>query len=120
MTAILLVEDNEMIQEMLRERLEGQGFQVVVAGDGVEALALARSTPLNLILMDMNLPLLDGWEATRQLKADRTTSAMPIIGVTAHAISGDREKCLAAGCDEYLSKPIDFPDLLAKIRALVA
>lgn len=119
MTTILLVEDNEMIQEMLSERLERQGFEVVVAGDGVQALHLARSASPTLILMDMNLPLLDGWEATRQLKAEPATASLPIIGVTAHAITGDREKCLAAGCDDYLSKPIDFPQLLAKIQALV-
>lgn len=119
MTKILLVEDNEMNRDMLSRRLERKGFQVLIAVDGQEGIDKARGECPNLILMDMNLPIIDGWEATRQLKADIATASIPIIGLTAHAMSGDREKCLEAGCDQYDTKPVDFAGLLVKIQALL-
>ena len=119
MTKVLLVEDNEMNRDMLSRRLIRRGFQVVFAADGQHGLDLARSEKPDIILMDMSLPVIDGWEATRQLKADPTTSAIPIIALTAHAMSEDREKALAAGCDDYDTKPIELPRLVAKIDALL-
>ncbi|MBM3964708.1 MAG: response regulator [Planctomycetes bacterium] len=119
MTKILLVEDNEMNRDMLSRRLERKGFQVLIAMDGQEGIDKARGECPNLILMDMNLPIIDGWEATRQLKADIATASIPIIGLTAHAMSGDREKCLEAGCNQYDTKPVDFAGLLVKIQALL-
>lgn len=119
MVRILLVEDNEMNRDMLSRRLERKGFEVVCAEDGAVGVTLAQQSRPDLILMDMNLPVLDGWEATRQLKAGATTRAIPVIGLTAHAMAGDREKGLAAGCDDYDIKPIEFPRLLAKIEALL-
>ncbi|MFN6106363.1 MAG: response regulator [Planctomycetaceae bacterium] len=116
MHRILLVEDNEMNRDMLSRRLERKGFTVLVAVDGAEGVAKARAELPDLILMDMNLPILDGWEATRQIKADGQTGQIPVIGLTAHAMAGDREKCLAAGCDQYDTKPVDFNSLLGKIR----
>jgi two-component system cell cycle response regulator DivK len=116
MPRILLVEDNEMNRDMLSRRLERKGFAVLVAVDGAEGVAKARAELPDLILMDMNLPILDGWEATRQIKADGQTGQIPVIGLTAHAMAGDREKCLAAGCDQYDTKPVDFNSLLGKIR----
>ena len=116
MPRILLVEDNEMNRDMLSRRLERKGFTVLVAVDGAEGVAKARSELPDLILMDMNLPILYGWEATRQIKADGQTGQIPVIGLTAHAMAGDREKCLAAGCDQYDTKPVDFNSLLGKIR----
>lgn len=116
MPRILLVEDNEMNRDMLSRRLERKGFTVLVAVDGAEGVAKARAELPDLILMDMNLPILDGWEATRQIKADGQTGKIPVIGLTAHAMAGDREKCLAAGCDQYDTKPVDFNSLLGKIR----
>ncbi|HBH53690.1 MAG TPA: two-component system response regulator [Planctomycetaceae bacterium] len=116
MPRILLVEDNEMNRDMLSRRLERKGFDVLIAVDGAEGVAKARADHPDLILMDMNLPILDGWEATRQIKADETTRQIPVIGLTAHAMAGDREKCLAAGCDQYDTKPVDFNSLLGKIR----
>jgi len=117
MSKILLVEDNEMNRDMLSRRLQRRGYEVVVAVDGQEGLALAQSDAPDLILMDMSLPILDGWEATRQLKATPETKSIPVIALTAHAMSGDREKALEAGCDDYETKPIDMPRLLAKIEA---
>ena len=117
MPKILLVEDNEMNRDMLSRRLERKGYEVVIAVDGGEGLAKARSESPVLILMDMSLPVVDGWEATRQLKADPATSAIPIIGLTAHAMAGDREKCLAAGCDDYDTKPVELARLLEKMQA---
>lgn len=114
---ILLVEDNEMNRDMLSRRLARKGFEVVIAVDGVQAVEMAESETPALILMDMSLPVIDGWEATRRLKAQAVTKATPIIALTAHAMSGDREKCLAAGCDDYDTKPIEFKRLLEKIRA---
>jgi CheY-like chemotaxis protein len=117
---ILLVEDNEMNRDMLSRRLERRGYQVVLAVDGQEGVDLAQSEAPDLILMDMSLPVLDGWEATRQLKAAPETRAIPIIALTAHAMSGDREQALAAGCEDYDTKPIELPRLLEKIETLRA
>lgn len=116
MAKILLVEDNEMNRDMLARRLVRRGYQVVVAVDGEKGVATARSELPDLILMDMDLPVLDGWEATRQLKAAPETRAIPIIALTAYAMVGDREKAIQAGCDDYDAKPIDFPRLLEKIE----
>jgi CheY-like chemotaxis protein len=117
---ILLVEDNEMNRDMLARRLQRRGFEVVVALDGVEGIALAGSEAPDTILMDMSLPELDGWEATRRLKTAPSTRSIPIIALTAHAMSGDRDRALAAGCDDYETKPIDLARLVAKIEALHA
>jgi CheY-like chemotaxis protein len=119
MAKILYVEDNEDNIYMLRRRLERAGFAVVVASDGEQGVAIARAERPDLILMDLSLPLLDGWEATRRLKSSEETRAIPVIALSAHAMPGDREKALAAGCDDYDSKPISMPSLLAKIRALL-
>jgi two-component system, cell cycle response regulator DivK len=116
---ILVVEDNEMNRDMLSRRLERRGYQVAIALDGQEGVARARSEPPDLILMDMSLPVLDGWEASRQLKAAPETRAIPIIALTAHAMAGDRDRALAAGCDDYDSKPIELPRLLEKIERLL-
>lgn len=117
---ILLVEDNEMNRDMLARRLERRGYQVVLAVDGQEGVDLAQSEAPDLILMDMSLPVLDGWEATRRLKAAPETRTIPIIALTAHAMSGDREQALAAGCEDYDTKPIELPRLLEKIETLRA
>ena len=119
MTKILLVEDNEMNRDMLSRRLERRGYEVVIAVDGQQGVDLAQSTHPDLILMDMSLPVIDGWEATRQLKAKDGIKGTPIIALTAHAMSGDREKALEAGCDDYDTKPIELPRLLGKIEALL-
>lgn len=119
MPKILLVEDNEMNRDMLSRRLARRGYEVSLAEDGEEGLARAREEVPALILMDMSLPVLDGWEATRRLKADPELSGIPIIALTAHAMSGDREKAMAAGCDDYDTKPIDLARLLAKIESLL-
>jgi two-component system cell cycle response regulator DivK len=119
MIKILLVEDNEMNYDMLSRRLERKGYQVVMAVDGAQAVSMAQSEMPALILMDMSLPVLDGWEATRQIKARPETKAIPIIALTAHAMAGDREKTIAAGCDDYDTKPIEFPRLLSKMEALL-
>ena len=118
-TKILLVEDNEMNRDMLSRRLVRKKYEVLVAVDGRESVEVARSEAPDLILMDMSLPVMDGWEATRQLKANPETQAIPIIALTAHAMSGDREKALEAGCDDYDTKPIELPHLLGKIEALL-
>jgi CheY-like chemotaxis protein len=120
MAKILLVEDNEMNRDMLSRRLERRGHEVVVAVDGAEGLALALREGPALILMDMSLPVIDGWEATRQLKADPATSSIPIIALTAHAMSDDRERAMLAGCDDYDTKPVEFQRLVQKIDALLA
>jgi two-component system, cell cycle response regulator DivK len=120
MAKILLVEDDEMNRDMLSRRLERRGYQVVIAVDGGQGLRLAHSEAPDLILMDMSLPGLDGWEATRQLKAAPATQAIPIIALTAHAMAGDREQAVEVGCDDYDTKPIEFPRLLGKIEALLA
>lgn len=119
MAKILLVEDNEMNRDMLSRRLERKGYQIVIAVDGGQGVAMARSEKPDLILMDMSLPVLDGWEATRQLKAAPDTQAIPIIALTAHAMASDREQALAAGCNDYDTKPIELPRLLEKIEALL-
>ena len=112
---VLLVEDNEMNRDMLTRRLTRKGFEVLQAVDGQEAIEMTSQAMPDLILMDMSLPVLDGWEATRRLKADSDLQAIPVIGLTAHAMDGDREKCLQAGCDEYDTKPIALPRLLEKM-----
>src|SRR5947209_2231354 len=117
MAKILLVEDNEMNRDMLSRRLRRRGYEVIAADDGQQGLTRARAEPVDLILMDMSLPVLDGWEATRQLKGDPRTRSIPIIALTAHAMPGDREKALAAGCDDYDTKPVDFTRLVEKIEA---
>lgn len=116
---ILLVEDNEMNRDMLSRRLERKGYSVVIAVDGGEGIELARREAPDLILMDMSLPVVDGWEATRRLKGAEDTRGIPVIALTAHAMSGDREKSLEAGCDDYDTKPIELPRLLGKIEALL-
>ncbi len=118
MTKILLVEDNEMNRDMLSRRLIKRGFDVVLAMDGQEGIDLAATTGPDLILLDMSLPVVDGWEAARRLKGSDATSGIPIIALTAHAMEGDREKCLAAGCEDYDTKPIDLKRLLGKIQTL--
>jgi CheY-like chemotaxis protein len=120
MPKILLVEDNEMNRDMLARRLRRKHFEVVLALDGGEGVALAHSERPDLILMDMSLPGLDGWEATRQIKTSPETSAVPVIALTAHAMSGDRERALDAGCDDYDTKPVEFTGLLEKIEALLS
>jgi len=120
MTRILYVEDNDDNVYMLRGRLTRAGFEVAVATDGEQGVAMAVSQAPDLILMDLSLPVLDGWEATRRLKAAPETRAIPVIALSAHAMSGDRAKALAAGCDDYDTKPVDLPRLLDKIRALLA
>ena len=119
MAKILLVEDNEMNRDMLSRRLERRGYEVVIAVDGQQGVELAQSARPDLILMDMSLPVIDGWEATRQLKAREAMRSTPIIALTAHAMSGDREKALEAGCDDYDTKPIELTRLLGKIEALL-
>ena len=119
MTKILLVEDNEMNRDMLSRRLARRGFQVVSATDGAQGVGMAHAETPDLILMDLTLPGIDGWEATRQLKAAAATRAIPIIALTAHVLSGDSQKALDAGCDDYDSKPIELPRLLSKIAALL-
>ena len=119
MTKVLLVEDNEMNRDMLSRRLERKGFDVVFALDGQAAVELAGSETPDVILMDMSLPVMDGWEATRRIKADDKLKSIPIIALTAHAMSGDREKALEVGCEEYDTKPVDFPRLVEKINKLL-
>ena len=120
MAKILLVEDNEINRDMLSRRLERRGYQVIVALDGEQGVSMAQSEAPDLILMDMSLPVLDGWEATQRIKAAFQIQAIPIIALTAHAMVGDREKAIAAGCDDYDTKPIDFPRLLDKIEKILA
>ena len=119
MTKILLVEDNEMNRDMLSRRLMRKGFDVLMAVDGQEGLERARAVGPDLILMDMSLPVMDGWEASRRLKADPDTQHIPIIALTAHAMSEDRQSALDAGCDDYDTKPVDLKRLLGKIQALL-
>ena len=119
MSKILLVEDNETNRDMLSRRLLRRGYEVVIALDGESGLSLAESEAPDLILMDMSLPILDGWEATRRLKAASATRHIPVIALTAHAMSSDRDKALEAGCDDYDTKPIELPRLLEKIEALL-
>ncbi len=120
MPKILLVEDNEDNRDMLSRRLARKGYEVVLAVDGGEGVSQAATQKPDLILMDMSLPVLDGWEATRRIKADPATQSIPIIALTAHAMSDDREKAFAAGCDDYDTKPVELPRLLEKIESLLA
>lgn len=120
MAKILLVEDNEMNRDMLSRRLARRGYGVVIAMDGQEGLELARSERPDLILMDMSLPVLDGWEATRLLKADAEMQQIPVIALTAHAMSGDEQRAREAGCDDFDTKPIELPRLLEKIEGWLA
>ncbi|MBI2364140.1 MAG: response regulator [Deltaproteobacteria bacterium] len=119
MPKILLVEDNELNRDMLSRRLERRGFQVLIAVDGAQGVAMAQSDAPDLVLMDMSLPVVDGWEATRRLKATPETRAIPIIALTSHAMVGDRDKAIEAGCDDYDTKPIELPRLLEKIDRLI-
>ena len=120
MPKILLVEDNEMNRDMLSRRLVRKGYEVLIAVDGAEGVEMSVSKEPDLILMDMSLPVLDGWQATTQIKANSETQEIPVIAITANAMAGDREKCLAAGCDDYDTKPIEFPRLLNKIKKLLS
>ena len=117
MSKLLLVEDNEMNRDMLSRRLQRKGYEVAIAVDGQQGVEMAQTGMPDLILMDMSLPVLDGWDATRQLKANETTRSIPVIALTAHAMAGDRDKALDAGCDDYDTKPIEMPRLLEKIEA---
>ncbi len=119
MAKILLVEDNEMNRDMLSRRLARRGYEVVMALDGLQGLEMARRESPDLILMDMSLPEVDGWEATRRLRADPGLRGIPVIGLTAHAMNGDRERAIAAGCDDYDTKPVDIAQLQGKIQALL-
>jgi CheY-like chemotaxis protein len=120
MTTILIVEDNEMNRDMLSRRLERKGYEILIAVDGHMGVEVARTRVPDLILMDMSLPVMDGWEATRRLKADVALKHIPIIALTAHAMANDREKAIEAGCDEYDTKPIELPRLLGKMETLLA
>ena len=119
MAKLLLVEDNEMNRDMLVRRLQRRGYEVAMAIDGGQVVEMARLECPDLIIMDMSLPVLDGWEVTRLLKSGPDTNAIPIIALTAHAMAGDREKALEAGCDDYDTKPVDFPRLISKIESLL-
>ena len=119
MSKILLVEDNEMNRDMLSRRLKRRGYEVSIAINGAQGVEMANSMAPDLILMDMSLPIMDGWEATKNIKADPTTQSIPVIALTAHAMSGDREKALQAGCDDYDTKPIELSRLIAKIKTFL-
>src|ERR1051325_11434968 len=119
MPKILIVEDNEENRDSLSRRLQRRGFEVLSAGDGNVGVAMAQSEKPDLVLMDMNMPVLDGWEATRQIKAAPETQDLPVIALTAHAMSGDRDRALGVGCADYHTKPVDFPKLLAQIEAIL-
>jgi CheY-like chemotaxis protein len=119
MSRILLVEDNEESRDGLARHLRRKGYEVLVAVDGRQGMDVARAEALDLILIDMSLPVLDGWETTRQLKAGSATRGIPVVALTAHAMAGDRERALEAGCDDYDTKPIEFPRLLTKIESLL-
>jgi two-component system cell cycle response regulator DivK len=119
MTKVLLVEDNETNRDMLSRRLTRRGFQVIFAVDGQQGVDLARSERPDIILMDMSLPVMDGWEATRRVKSDDATRSVPVIGLTAHAMAGDRDKAIAAGCDDYDTKPVELERLIGKMERLL-
>jgi len=119
MTKILLVEDNEMNRDMLSRRLERKGFEVIIAVDGLEGVNMARTESPHLILMDMSLPVMDGWEAVRKLKDNPETRAIPVLGLSAHAMTPDRDRAINAGCDDYDTKPVDIKRLLGKIQVLL-
>lgn len=116
MARVLIVEDNELNRDMLSRRLQRRGYDILVATDGEQGVELARSEPVDVVLMDMSLPGLDGWEATKLLKADAATAKLPVIALTAHAMSSDREKAMESGCDDYDTKPVDLVRLLGKIE----
>jgi CheY-like chemotaxis protein len=120
MPKVLLVEDNEMNRDMLSRRLVRRGFEVLIAVDGAAGVEMVRTEKPDLVLMDMSLPVMDGWEATRKIKADDATKNIPVVALTAHAMAGDEEKALAAGCDAYETKPVELTRLLAKMDALIA
>jgi two-component system cell cycle response regulator DivK len=120
MPTILIVEDNELSRDMLMRRLQRRGYEILVAEDAEVGMQMALAQKPGLILMDMSLPRVDGWEATRRLKADPETNAIPIIALTAHAMSGDRQSAIEAGCDDYDTKPVELPRLIAKIERLLA
>ncbi len=120
MPKILLVEDDEMSRDMLLRRLNRKGFDVITAADGAEGVRLAQTQCPDLIIMDMNLPILDGWQATQKLKSAPDTQSIPVVGLSAHAMAGDYERGIRAGCDDYATKPVEFPRLLEKIQALLA
>lgn len=120
MPNILLVEDDAMIREMLARRLKWEGYQVITADNGAHAVTLVQSEPVDLILMDMGLPIMNGWQATNRIKSSPETCTVPIIALTAYALTEDRAKCIDAGCDDYETKPIDFARLLIKIQGLLA
>ena len=119
MTTILLVEDNELNRDMLSRRLSRKGFDVVFAFDGQDAVQKAKSVMPDLVLMDIGLPVMDGYDATRAIKSDDATKSIPVIALTAHAMAEDRKKCFGAGCDDFDTKPIDLPRLLGKIKSLI-
>ena len=119
MSKILLVEDNEMNRDMLTRRLERKGFVVIIAVDGQAGIDMTSSSSPDIILMDLSLPVIDGWEATRKIKADPATQSIPVIALTAHAMAGDEQKALEAGCDDYDTKPVNFIRLLGKIENLL-
>lgn len=119
MPRILVIEDNEENRDSLSRRLQRRGFEVLLAPDGKAGVETAKAERPDLILMDMNMPLVDGWEATRQIKAEQATANVPVIALTAHAMAGDKERALAAGCADYHTKPIEFPKLLAQIESLL-
>lgn len=119
MPKILLIEDNEQNQEALSRRLQRRGYDVIIAPDGRQGIAMAQSELPDLILMDLNLPDVDGWEATREIKAAPVTGAIPIIAMTAHAMAGDQERALQAGCDDYHAKPVEFSRLLTQIETML-
>lgn len=119
MSTILIVEDNEMNRDMLSRRLKRRGFELLIAVDGQQGLDIATEQQPDLILMDMSLPVLDGWEATRRLKAQESTKHIPVVALTAHAMAGDRESAIEAGCDEYDTKPVELARLLEKIKSLL-
>ena len=119
MPRILLVDDNAENRRFLSRRLERRGFEVLIATDGAAAVEMARAEKPDLILMDMNMPTLDGWEATRRIKAEPASAAIPVIGLTAHALTGDRERAIEAGCAEYHTKPVEFPTLMEQIEVLL-
>ena len=119
MPKVLVVEDNEMNRDMLTRRLQRRGYEVITSEDGEDGLKKARSDSPDIILMDMDLPVLDGWAATRELKGSPETRSIPVIALTAHAMAGDREKALEAGCDDYDTKPVEFPRLIEKIESLL-
>lgn len=119
MTTILLVEDNELNRDMLSRRLERHDFSIIFAENGAESIEVARKSQPDIILMDMSLPVMDGWEATKKIKADKATSHIPIMGLSAHAMSSDRDKAITAGCNDYETKPVDLPRLIKKIKKIV-